>query len=161
QGSNGTPSKPAKPLAPSLAKGPAPGILVATTPTELLVTQGEPDFVPMDGTQLLYVKNTTGHIFKDLDDQKTYVLLSGRWYRASDPKAGPWEFVPGKSLPPDFAQIPDDSPEENVKASVPGTPQAQEALIANDIPQTAKIERQTAKIDGPVYDGAPKTKPID
>jgi hypothetical protein len=148
---------------PSLAKGPVPAIVVATQPTELLVTEGEPDFVPLDGTQLLYVKNTTAHIFKDLTDpqQKTYVTISGRWYRATDPKAGPWEFVPGKSLPQDFANIPDDSPEENVKASVPGTPQAQEALIANDIPQTAKIERSTAKITGPSYDGDPQLKPID
>jgi hypothetical protein len=154
-------SSDAKAEKPSLAKGPVPAIVVAMQPTELLVTEGEPDFVPLDGTQLLYVKNTTAHIFKDLADQKTYITISGRWYRASDPKAGPWEFVPGKSLPPDFANIPDESPEENVKASVPGTPQAQEALIANDIPQTAKVERSTAKITGPVYDGDPQLKAID
>jgi hypothetical protein len=33
-------------------------------------------------TNLLYVSNTTGQIFKRTVDQKTYVLLSGRWYAA-------------------------------------------------------------------------------
>src|SRR5262249_15760958 len=47
------------------------------------------------------------------------------------------------------------------KASVPGTPQAQEALISNSIPQTAKVDRGKAKIVGPVYDGDPKLKAID
>src|SRR5262249_13199177 len=145
---------------PSLAKGPVPRIIVATTPTELLVTDGEPNYVPLDDTQLLYVKNTTAHIFKSLAHQKTYIVISGRWYRASD-SSGPWEFVDGRSLPQDFEQMPDDSRVDNVKASVPGTPQAQEALIGNDIPQTAKIDKANAKIVGPVYDGAPQTKPID
>jgi hypothetical protein len=156
-GSAGTAARPQK---PTIEKGPVPQIIIATTPTELLVTEGTPDYVPITGTNLLYVKNTTGHIFKDLNDQKTYVVISGRWYRTADPKTGPWEFVPGKSLPSDFSHIPDDSPVENVKASVPGTPQAQEALIANEIPQTAKISR-TAKITGPQYDGTPQLKPIE
>ena len=96
---------------------------MATEPTELIVTQGEPNYEPIDGTQLLYASNTTGHVFKHLGDQRTYVLVTGRWFRADSP-AGPWTFVPGKDLPPDFAKIPDESPKENVKASVPGTPQA-------------------------------------
>jgi hypothetical protein len=145
---------------PSLKKGPVPSILVANEPTELIVTQGEPNYVPIDGTQLLYVTNTTGHVFKHLGDQRTYVLVTGRWFRADTP-AGPWANVPGKDLPPDFAKIPDDSPKENVKASVPGTAQAQEAVIANSLPETAAIKRSTAKLEQPKYDGPPQLKPID
>ena len=111
---------------PSLASGPAPQIIVAITPTELIVTEGKPNYVPISGTSLLYVKNTTGDIFKLLTDQMTYVLLGGRWFRAKSPD-GPWEFVAPKSLPKEFAKIPDSSPKENVKAAVPGTRQAQEA----------------------------------
>ena len=144
---------------PSLRKGPVPTIVVATEPTELIVTQGEPNYVPMDGTQLLYATNTTGHVFKHLGDQRAYVLVTGRWFRADTP-AGPWVYVPGKDLPPDFAKIPDDSPKENVKASVPGTAQAQEAVIANSLPETAAIKR-TAKLEPPKYDGPPQLKPID
>ena len=50
---------------------------------------------------------------------------------------------------------------ENVKASVPGTSQAQEAVIANSIPQTATVQR-TAQIAKPItFDGAPQLKPIE
>ena len=145
---------------PSLAKGPVPAIVVATEPTELIVTQGEPNYSPLDGTQLLYASNTTGHVFKHLADQRTYVLVAGRWFRA-DTTAGPWTFVPGKDLPPDFAKIPDESPKENVKASVPGTPQAQEAVIANSLPETAAIKISDAKLPTPKYDGPPQLKPIE
>jgi hypothetical protein len=148
---------------PSLAKGPVPMILVATEPTELIVTEGEPQYSAIGGgSQLLYVSNTTGHVFKHIGDQQTYVLVSGRWFRAASP-AGPWTHVAGKDLPPDFAKIPDDSPKENVKASVPGTPQAQEAVIANGIPETAAIKRSEAKLTPPPqYDGgAPQFKPIE
>ena len=78
---------------PSLKQaGREPRIVVATTPTELIVTEGEPDYVPIEGTGLLYAKNTTGNVFKDTSDQKLYVLVSGRWFRAA-PQEGPWEFV--------------------------------------------------------------------
>ena len=117
--------------------------------------------MPIPPTQLLYASNTVSHVFKELVDQKTYVLISGRWFRSSSLN-GPWEFVPGADLPKDFAAIPDDSPQENVKAAVPGTRQAQEASIANGIPQTVKVDRKTAKLDPPPqYDGAPQLKPID
>jgi hypothetical protein len=157
----GDPKDPA--TRPSLAKGPVPMIVVATESTELIVTEGEPQYSAIGaGTQLLYVSNTTGHVFKHIGDQQTYVLVSGRWFRAAS-LAGPWTYVPSKDLPPDFAKIPDDSPKENVKASVPGTPQAQEAVIANGIPETAAIKRSEAKLTPPPqYDGGtPQFKPIE
>ncbi|HLO26645.1 MAG TPA: hypothetical protein VK187_11060 [Geobacteraceae bacterium] len=144
---------------PSL-KNLSPQVYVASRPTELIVTEGEPNFVPLGGTELLYVTNTTGNIFKNLMDNKTYVLLAGRWYRA-DSLAGPWEYVPHQSLPADFARIPDDSPKENVKASIPDTPQAREALIANSIPQTTRVNRNDAAFVTPVFDGPPQLEPIE
>ena len=152
---NGQPPPPP----PSLQTGPVPKIYVATEPAELLVIDGTPNYTPLQGTNLLYVSNTTGQIFKRTVDQKTYVLLSGRWYAAPSLE-GPWTFVPGAQLPPDFAQIPDDSPKENVKASVPGTVQAQEALIANSLPQTAVVTISQAQLTPPQYDGAPQLQPI-
>ena len=147
--------------APSLATGPAPAIDVSTEPAELVVTDGAPDYVPIDGTQLLYVQNTTGRVFKSIADNQTYVLASGRWYRGPSTD-GPWAYVPGKELPADFAKIPDSSPVENVKASVPGTPQAQEAAIANSIPQTATVKRAGTTLDPvPTIDGDPEYRPIE
>src|SRR5262249_33367370 len=95
-----------------------PDVIVATTPTEIIISDGAPDWAPLPGTNLLYVKNTTGNVFKDLNNQNTYVLVTGRWFQAPD-LAGPWQYVPGTSLPPDFFKIPDDSPKENVKAAIP------------------------------------------
>lgn len=144
---------------PTLAKGPVPTVVVASSATELLVFEGEPHYVPIEGTQLLYADNTTGNVFKHLESQKTYVLASGRWFAAAA-LDGPWEFVSQSKLPKDFAAIPDDSPKENVKASVAGTQQAHEALLANTIPQTAEVNRAQAKFL-PRYDGPIKLAPID
>src|SRR5262245_30954423 len=136
-----------------------PDVVVATTPTEIVITDGAPDWAPLDGTMLLYVKNTTGNVFKDLNDQNTYVLVTGRWFRAPG-FTGPWQYIAGKDLPPDFFKIPDDSTKENVKAAIPGTPQAQEAVIANQIPETATVSRTKATFT-PVINGAPDLKPVE
>ena len=117
---------------PSLASG-APGVIVVTKPTELIVTEGEADLETLQGTDLLYVKNTDANVFLDLTDQQTYVLVSGRWFKAPAFK-GPWQYVAAKDLPAGFTKIPDDSPKENVKAAIPGTAQAKEALIADADP---------------------------
>src|SRR5262245_1232665 len=93
-------------------------VIVATTPTEIIISDGASDRSALLGTNLLYVKNTTGNVFKDLTNQNTYVLVTGRWFQSPD-LAGPWQYVPGTSLPPDFFKIPDDSPKENVKAAIP------------------------------------------
>lgn len=146
---------------PSLESTPVPDLRVVTAPTELIVFRGEPQWAPLPPTQLLYVTNTSGHVFKQLGDQKVYVLISGRWFRSAS-FDGPWEFVAGANLPGDFANLPADSPQENVKAAVPGTRQAQEALIANGIPQTVKVDRKKARMEPPPqYDGAPDFKPIE
>ena len=143
---------------PSLQSATAPFIYTTTTPAELITFKGQPDFVPIAGTQLLYAANTTGNVFKLLTDQQTYVLIAGRWFRAPSLK-GPWQFVPGNELAPDFAAIPDNNPKENVKASVPETPQATEALIANSIPQGTEVARTTQMPD-PQIDGALRLEPI-
>ena len=98
-------------------------------------------------------------MFESIGNQQYYILISGRWYRAPSFK-GPWQFVPGNELPSDFANIPDSSPKENVKASVPGTPQAGEALIANSIPQGTTVPRATPMAN-PQVDGTPQLAAIE
>lgn len=152
-------------LEPAVAGGRAvltstnvPDVHIATSPTELITFDGEPDYIPVPGTQLLYVTNTTANVFKSLKDQQTYALLSGRWFKAPGLQ-GPWEFVPAAQLPSDFAQIPDNSPKENVKASIPGTTQAKEAVIANSIPTSTGVRRGAA-MAAPQIDGPPRLEPI-
>ncbi len=135
-----------------------PKIIVATKPTELIVFQGEPKWSPVTGVDLLYVTNTDRNVFKLLADQQTYVLLSGRWFRASS-FSGPWTFVRPDSLPAVFAKIPPASLQADVLASVPGTEQANDALLDAQIPQTAAINRATAKLTVQ-YDGDPKFEAI-
>jgi hypothetical protein len=143
---------------PSLRKTPIPEVHMETTPADLIVVNGQPNYEPIPGTALLFVTNTTGRVFKDIDNQKAYVLIAGRWFSAPD-TSGPWVYVPHGSLPPDFAKIPDDSPMENVKASVPGTRQAEAAMVAAGIPQTATVKRSTP-IKPITFDGEPRFKPI-
>ena len=143
---------------PAFTESTAPGIYVSTTPAELILFDGEPAFVRIPGTHLLYAANTTGNVFKLSSEQRTYVLISGRWFGAPS-LGGPWVFVPADHLPPDFANIPDNSPKENVKASVPGTRQATEALIDNNIPESTKVPRRTQMQD-PQIDGPPQLEPI-
>ncbi len=137
-----------------LERGKAPEIIVSTVPAELLLTQGKPEMKPIAGTQLLYVSNTTGDILFDLNNQSYYVPLTGRWYQARS-LDGPWKFIDGDDLPKDFAKIPTNNPKASVLATIPGTPAAQEAVIANSIPQTAEVNREEAKFE-PAYDGDPR-----
>src|SRR5262249_13520467 len=118
----------------SLANG-VPAIYTSQTPTELIVFKGQPDFVPVVGTQLLWASNTTNDVLIETTNNNYYVLLSGRWFRGPGMN-GPWAFVAANELPPDFAKIPSQSLAGAVLPSVAGTPQAQEAMIANTIPQT-------------------------
>ena len=143
---------------PLLSAASAPVVYVSTKPAELILFDGQPDFTPIPGTQLLYAANTTANVFKLLSDQQTYLLLSGRWFRAPSFE-GPWQFVPADHLPQGFADIPDNSPKENVKACVPGTRQAAEALIANSIPESTAVPR-TTQMQNPQIDGAPRLEPI-
>ena len=136
-----------------------PAVFVSTAPAELLVTQGAPQLSPISKTKLLYVTNTENNIFLDVPTQNYYVLLSGRWYQGRSLK-GPWTWVSGSQLPGDFSKIPSDSPKASVLASVPGTQQAREAVIANQIPQTAAVRRAEASIEVR-YDGAPQFRPIE
>jgi hypothetical protein len=134
-----------------------PVIYVSLHPAELLQTQGEPQFASIEGTRLIYVTNSENDIFIDTTTQDLYVLISGRWFCGKSMKE-PWKYV--ERLPADFTRIPTTHEKTSVLASVPGTPQALEALIANEIPQTATISRSAASLTVS-YDGEPQFKPVE
>ncbi|MCE0521873.1 MAG: hypothetical protein LV480_03070 [Methylacidiphilales bacterium] len=139
---------------------PPPDIYVSTVPAELIQTDGQPEFVPIPNTQLLEVKNSDNAIILDINNQLYYVLISGRWFSSTALAGQLWSFVPGSQLPSDFAQIPPNSDKGNVLVSVPGTPQAQEAVIANSIPQTATVNRQQASLTVNYNNGTPQFAPV-
>ena len=142
----------------ALKKGVLPKIYVSTDPTELLTTNGTPQFEPVPDTQLLYVKNSASDLFLNTTDQNYYLLIAGRWFH-SPSLEGKWTYVPPKALPTEFAKIPDTHPKGDVLASIPGTAQAGEAAISNSIPQTATVDRQMATV-AVTYDGPPDFIPI-
>jgi hypothetical protein len=143
---------------PSLANG-VPAIFLSQGPTELIVFKGQPDFVPIVGTQLLWASNTTNDVLIDTTNNDYYVLMSGRWFK-SQGLSGPWTFVASNALPPGFAQIPPASLAGAVLPTVAGTPEAQEALISNSIPQTATVPLRNGPKFTPSFDGPPQYSPI-
>ncbi|MFL5813908.1 MAG: autotransporter [Bdellovibrionia bacterium] len=146
-------------LMKKLAQHEIPQVYVSTEPTEVLQTEGKPQLQSIAGTKLLFVSNSENSIFLDQHDQNYYVLLSGRWYRAKS-LDGPWRYVPANKLSKDFAKIPENHRKGSVLASVPGTQQAGEAKISNEVPQTAKVDRNQAALEVK-YDGEPQFKPIE
>src|SRR5262245_16473735 len=138
-------------------EGDVPQIFVSETPAELIVTKGTPTLTPIEGTKLLYVTNTDSDLFLYSGDGEYYYLVSGRWFKAKSLN-GPW--APATTnLPADFAKIPPESPRGIVLSSVPGTPEAREALLVAQIPQTATVKRSEAKV-AVTYAGEPQFKPI-
>ncbi len=136
-----------------------PAIIVATVPTELIVTEGAPQFASVDGTDLLYLSNSQSDVLMDIDSQQYYIVLSGRWYRAGSLN-GPWAFVAADSLPATFQDIPADSEQGPLRWYIAGTDEAKDAVMDSQIPQTAAVKRSEAKLDVE-YDGDPQFKPIE
>jgi len=139
---------------PTLADG-VPVIYTPQVPSELIVFKGQPDFVPIVGTQLLWASNTTSDVLVDTSNNDYYALLAGRWFRGPGLQ-GPWSFVASNALPSDFARIPPHSLAGAVLPTVAGTPQAQEAVIENSIPQTATVPLENGPKFTPSFDGAPQ-----
>jgi hypothetical protein len=143
---------------PSLANG-VPAIYTSQAPAELIVFKGQPDFVPIVGTQLLWAANTTSDVLINTANSNYYALLAGRWF-SSPALTGPWTFVASNALPPDFAKIPETSLAGAVLPTVAGTPQAQAAIIENSIPQTATVPLKGGPAFTPNFDGPPQYAPI-
>lgn len=135
-----------------------PRLFVSTVPAELIVTDGDPEYAPIGGTSLMYVANTDMPIIFEPSTKTNYLLVAGRWFSAQDLK-GPWR-ASTSNLPSTFASIPNDGPVSAVLASVPGTDEAQEAVLLAAVPDKATINRSEAKVDV-VYSGTPQFTTID
>lgn len=134
-------------------------IVTATEPTEVVSTDGAPDWKSLAGGQILYVQNTETPWLREINEGKMYLLLSGRWFAATG-QAGPWAMVRPDQLPESFDSIPPDSDIGGLRVSVPGTEEAEQAMVDAAIPETTAIKRSEAKLDVE-YDGDPKFESID
>jgi hypothetical protein len=137
----------------------APNVFVSTKPAEMILLKGEPSYLLVEGTSLLWVSNTESDVFRLGKTGEVYYLVAGRWFSAPD-FTGPWTFASLK-LPADFQKIPLEHDRSRVLASVPGTEQAAEAVLLASIPQTARVDKKTVKAPDVKYDGEPAFQPID
>ncbi len=133
-----------------------PKVVVAYEPSELIVLDGPPVFATIPGTRLEVVENTSSELFRH-EGAAYYFLTSGRWFRAAG-LDGPWTAA-SKALPDDFARIPVDHPAARVRPSVPGTPEAADAVLLAAVPRKAKVNRKDLTLTV-TYDGAPKFEAI-
>jgi hypothetical protein len=137
--------------------GAPPKIVTATVSTELISSRGPAEWETIDSTALEVMSNTDSDVLRLGGGY--YVLLSGRWYTGVS-LLGPWIFVSADSLPDDFSAIPADSDQGYLRAFVAGTEEAQNAVLGNQIPQTAVLDRSQAALTV-TYDGNPKFEVID
>lgn len=136
----------------------APRVFITTEPAELIVTDGPPGFELIPNTNLARVSNTDSVLFRNTSDSKFYYLAAGRWFSAES-LTGPWAAA-STSLPADFAAIPDGNDSDFVKASVPGTQAAKDALLLASVPNTTTVSLTEPPVQV-VYSGEPKFVVVD
>ncbi len=142
-----------------IEKGKASTVFVSTKPAEMLLLRGEPSYLVVASTGLLWVNNTESDVFRAGKTGLIYYLVAGRWFSAPS-FSGPWTFA-SLTLPGDFKKISLEHPRSRVLASVPGTPQAAEAVLLAQVPQTATVNRKEIKAPDVVYQGDPQFAPIE
>jgi hypothetical protein len=82
----------------TLKQAPPPRIIVSTQPAALVVIRGDPVYEPIEGTTLSRVTNTDSRLYVNRPEDRSYLKVADRWYRAKSLK-GPWEVVDPAALP--------------------------------------------------------------
>ncbi len=137
-----------------------PKVFVSLEPAELILIEGPIAYRPVTGVPtLLWVSNTEADVFRMGKSGDFYFLVAGRWFKAPG-LDGPWTFAT-PTLPDDFKKIPLEHERSRVLVSVPGTPQATEAILLAQIPRTARVNKKEIKAPDVVYQGDPQFKAID
>jgi hypothetical protein len=143
----------------TIPAGQVPRVFVSNQPAELILLTGEPKYVQVPGTALFWVSNTDSDVFRMGKTGLVYYLVAGRWFSAQD-FTGPWTFAT-PSLPDDFKKIPIEHERSRVLASVPGTDEANEAVLLASIPQTARVNKKELKAPEVDYQGDAQFQPIE
>ncbi len=141
---------------PARPASPPAEIIVSEIPAELIVTTGPPAFAPVPGTSLQVVTNTDSVLYR-AQNGTYYYLTSGRWFSAPD-LSGPWTYAT-TDLPPDFSFLPADGPHAEVLAAVPGTAQAQAAVLQASLPHRSTLNRAKTTLRV-TYTGQPRFQVI-
>ena len=135
-----------------------PQVIVSNTPAEMILLRGAPQYEPVEGTGLMWVRNTDSDLFRVGTSGTVYYLVAGRWFSAPGFN-GPWAFATQR-LPADFARIPLEHERSRVLASVPGTVAAAEAVLLAQVPQTARVSKTDVPAPEVVYQGEPEFEAV-
>jgi len=135
-----------EPVSAAAVSTQVPTIFASTSPAIVLMVDGKPVLVPIEGTKLQYVVNTNWDLFYDGSE---YFLLSGKtWLKSKEP-AGPWAAT--SKLPAEMAKLPKGQNWDGVLKQVPPTAGAPPA------PKVFFTERPSELI---VFRGVPVYSPI-
>ncbi len=135
----------------------APMVFVSDSAAELILVTGQPQLKAIPGTALSWVTNSESDLFLYQPSQQWYYLVSGRWFSGPDSQRA--VVYATTSLPADFQKIPASNPRAAVLASVPGTPQAQQAVAMAQMPHKADVNIATTTVNV-TYGGPPQFTPI-
>jgi hypothetical protein len=133
-------------------------VFASKEPAELILTSGKPDYKPIPQTRLLEITNTDSLLMLDSAGGRFYYQAAGRWFR-SEKLEGPWSAA-SMDLPEDFSRIPDDHPLAFVKATVPGTNEAADAVLLASVPQSTYVDSTKPPTLEVTYKGEPDFQPI-
>jgi hypothetical protein len=81
-----------------------PAIFVSELPAILVFVDGEPRFLPLEGTSLQFVLNTTWDVIRNGDEVPLYLCHGDAWLTA-DKLDGRWDWA--ETVPAEFDAIPD------------------------------------------------------
>src|SRR6185295_7429637 len=135
-----------------------PKVFISTEPAEMILLDGRPVYKPIPGTKLSDVTNTASDLFRHEGEGQFYYLTAGRWFKAQT-LSGPWFSATG-DLPGDFSKLPKEGETSEVLASVPGTQEADDAVLLASVPRKATVKRAGITL-AVSYDGEPKFELIE
>ena len=143
-----------------LTKEAAPDVYLSVKPAELILMSDKPNLQFVGSTTLQWIANTESDVFYYQEDQHYYYLVSGRWFRSlSLDNESEWEFAT-PDLPELFKLIPLTHERAHVRASIPGTPEAKEAVLMAQMPR--KVDIKLGSIHPEVkFNGAPQFRKIE
>jgi hypothetical protein len=143
----------------ALPAGEAPAFFISNKPAELILIDGEPQLKSIHNTKLAWVSNTDSDLFFSHTDKNYYYLVSGRWFQSKQlNNKAKWNFATDR-LPEDFKNIPVNSSRASIRVSVPGTIEAETAVIMAQIPHKVQVKK-TGLNPEVIYTGKPDFQPV-
>ena len=94
-----------------------PRIFAATSPAVILSVDSQPQWLPIDGTELEFILNANWDVFRVQGSETAYLLYSSNWFTATELEAA-WSW--SATLPPDLERLPEDGNWSNARAALPG-----------------------------------------